>query len=126
MDELRVETIRLAVVGVFGLAFGALGVAALGLNRVEADLFGVLVGLTMIAGGAAIAIRFNPEVAAVGLIGGLAAILSVAVIVWQSPGLAPWFSFVVLLASALLDWRWGAVVALIVNVILIAAMHLPP
>src|SRR6185437_11587778 len=125
LDELRVETIYLAVIGTFGLAFGALGVAALGLNRVEADLFGVLTGLTIIAGCAALVIRFSPQTAAVGLICGLTGILSVAVLVWQSPALAPWFSLVVLLASALLNWRWGAVVSLIITAVLIAATHLP-
>jgi len=125
-EELRAETIQIAIRGVFGLGFCVLAFGAIGLNQVDAQIFALVAGLWAVAFAAQVAYRHRPIAAAGIVVVGLVCITTAALLFLPGPILAPWFAFAVLLAGALLGWRLGIVTALVATgILLLAAWRLP-
>ncbi len=123
---LRVETTRLAVAGLVALSFGILGFAALVLNRIDPGVVGAVVtlwGSSWLAyRTAATTLRLAGGI----VVGGVGSVVAGAILLLPGALAAPWLALVVLVASALLGWRWGAAVAGLASALLAVAAHDPP
>src|SRR5579875_2067827 len=119
--ELRRQTLGVAIRASFGLSIGILGFATFGLNRIDPELFAIVVGLLLGAALARGAMRYGLNFASVVLIGGMIVVFAVALRILPGQLVAPWLSLIVLLASALIGWRWGAVILGSTGVVLLVA-----
>ena len=102
LRELHRQTVEVAVGASFGLAIGLLAFATFGLNRVDPELFAVVVGLLLSAALARGALDYGSTFASVVLVSGLIVVFAIALRIMPARVAAPWLSLIVLLASALI------------------------
>jgi signal transduction histidine kinase/CheY-like chemotaxis protein len=107
LADLYRETVDACSAALIALAAIVLAVAALALNSVDGATVGVACGLVAVGALAHHLVRAGARSAALAIVFGLTATFVVALAVLPTDVLAPWMSLVVLVASALLGWRWG-------------------
>ncbi len=124
VDDIRVQTIRLAIVGVVVLVLSSLFLSVFDLKYAPPLLLLVTTGMLLVSWLALFVSRHHTNLGAWVFIGGLLVVLTIAIRTIPGSVLAPWFALSVLLAGALLDARAGALVALIVCVVLLSTAKL--
>lgn len=124
LRELQEDTTRLAAGALFVLAVGIVTVSTFGFNQINPSLFAIVAGLILVAITARSALRHGPLLASACLVIGLLLIFGLALWSLSPQIIAPWLSFVVLVASALVGWRWSVATAAIGSgAIMMASQH---
>lgn len=124
IDEIRSQTVRLAIIGTVVLVLTSLFISVFDLAYVPIPIFLITSGLLTITWLAYLITRHSSTVGAVVFIVGLFAVLTVAVRTAPGPTMIPWFALVVLLAGALLETRAGALAAVASTIILLVLVGL--
>ncbi|HVC35406.1 MAG TPA: ATP-binding protein [Chloroflexota bacterium] len=125
VDEIRSQTVRLAIVGILVLVLSALFLSVFDLKYVPPLLLLLTGGMLLVTWVAYLVSRRRSNDGATVFIVGLLGLLTIAVRIVPSAALTPWFALVVLLAGALLGARAGALVAVIVTGVLVGLAEWP-
>ena len=125
VDEIREQTVRLAIVGTLILVLGSLFLSVFELKYAPPLMLLVTIGVLVLTWLANLVSRRRPIDGARVFIVGLLVLLTFAVQTMPSAVLTPWFALIVLLTGALLGARAGVLVALVVTGILLAAAEWP-
>ncbi|MGH7860601.1 MAG: hypothetical protein ACREOS_00015, partial [Candidatus Dormibacteraceae bacterium] len=125
IDDVRSQTVRLAIVGILILVLSSLFLSVFDLKYVPPLLLLLTGGMLVVTWLAYLVSQRRATDGARVFIVGLLALLTIAVQTMPGALLTPWFALVVLLAGALLDARAGALVAFVVTAILLGSSVWP-
>ena len=125
VDDIRSQTVRLAIVGILILVLSSLFLSVFDLKYVPPLLLLITGGMLLVTWLAYLVSRQRTTAGARVFIVGLLALLTIAVQTLPGALLTPWFALVVLLAGALLGARAGILVALLVTGILLGSTEWP-
>jgi len=118
LDDIHAQSALLLIRGVAGLGYGVLVFGTLVLEQPSLAIYGIAVGLVALSWLAHLVFARSAKGAAGLIVGGLATVLTAALILFPEGSLASWFAVLVFIAGALLGWRWSLALTLAVVALL--------